>query len=352
MNDKPTPETPRGGFAESLRRFRHRVYRRTVARVRAYRHELIILALLATVLLILLAPLIYHAIPSGHVGVLWKRFGEGTLTDEVTSEGSRLTFPWDRLFLYDTRVQMVERKVDVLSSDGLKITLVLVWRFRLVPDSAGLMHKYIGTNYAETLLAPMVSARARDIIAVYQPDEVYTDRRLKIQSQILEAVVYDLKEKLSVAGKKTDWVTVEDVLIKDMILPVGVQEAIVRKNAMFHEMEEYSYRVQREQKEAERKRIEAVGIRNFQEIVSNGMSDSYLRWRGIEATVDLAKSNNAKMVVIGNASNGLPLILNMDGKEDGAGATGGSATAHAMKAESRAAKIGIADTPKTRTSGD
>ena len=328
MNDKPTPETPRGGLAAILRRGRRRV----LARARAYRHELVILAMLATVVLILLLPLIYHAIPSGHVGVLWKRFGEGTLTDEVSSEGSRLTFPWDRLFIYDTRVQMVERKVDVLSSDGLKITLVLVWRFRLVPDSAGLMHKFIGPNYAETLLAPMVSARARDVIAVYQPEEVYTDRRLKIQNQIQEAVLYDLRERLGSGAKKSIWLTLEDVLIKDMILPPGVQEAIVRKNAMFHEMEEYTYRVQREQKEAERKRIEAVGIRNFQEIVSNGMSDSYLRWRGIEATLDLAKSQNAKVVVVGNAKNGLPLILNMDDKDVAVSSASAAAAPKAAKA--------------------
>ena len=283
--------------------------------------------------LILLLPFIYHAIPSGHVGVLWKRFEGGTLIDEVSHEGSRLTFPWDTLYIYDSRVQMVERKVDVLSSDGLKIALVLVWRYRLVPGSAGLMHKFVGPNYPESLLAPMVSARTRDVIAVYQPEEVYTDRRLKIQSQILEAVLYDLKEKLNTGGKKPDWLILEDVLIKDMILPPGVQDAIVRKNAMFHEMEEYTYRVQREQKEAERKRIEAVGIRNFQEIVSNGMSDSYLRWRGIEATVDLAKSQNAKVVVIGNAKNGLPLILNMDGKEDLGGASSrGSVPVNAPKA--------------------
>ena len=107
----------------------------------------------------------------------------------------------------------------------------------------------------------------------------------------------------------------EDVLIKAISLPPGVQAAIVRKNAAFHEVEEYVFRVQKEEKEAERKRVEAVGIRNFQEIVSNGMSDAYLRWRGIEATLDLAKSSNAKVVVIGNNKNGLPLILNMDSKE-------------------------------------
>jgi regulator of protease activity HflC (stomatin/prohibitin superfamily) len=109
----------------------------------------------------------------------------------------------------------------------------------------------------------------------------------------------------------------EDVLIKGLTVPPGVQEAIVRKNAMFHEMEEFSFRVQREQKEAERKRVEAVGIRNFQEIVSSGMSDAYLRWRGIEATLELAKSPNAKVVVVGNPTNGLPLILNTDSKDGG-----------------------------------
>lgn len=131
-----TPPSPSRPLA-ALRRSR----RYLGARLRAYRHELVILLLLATVTLILLLPLIYHAIPAGHVGVLWKRFAGGTLTNELIPEGSRLTFPWDHLFLYDTRVQMVERKVDVLSSDGLKITLVLVWRYRLVPDSAALMHK-------------------------------------------------------------------------------------------------------------------------------------------------------------------------------------------------------------------
>lgn len=282
------------------------------ARIYHYRFELVLFILVAAVFLF---PFVYHTIPAGHVGVLWKRFGGGTVTEEVYPEGFRLTFPWDLLYIYDARLQTVEREVEVLSSDGLKINLTLVWRYHLAANSAAEMHKYVGPTYAESLVMPTVTARTRDIIAVYQPDEVYTERRLKIQNQILEAVRFDLKDKFGPDGKKANWLTFEDVLIKGMVLPPGVQEAIVRKNAMFHEMEEYTFRVQREQKEAERKRIEAVGIRNFQEIVSNGMSDSYLRWRGIEATLDLAKSQNAKVVVIGNAKNGMPLILNMDGKE-------------------------------------
>lgn len=288
----------------------------------AYRHELVIFALISVIAVIFMLPLIYHTIPAGHVGVLWKRFGGGTVTETVYPEGYRLTFPWDTLHVYDARLQMVEREVQVLSSDGLQIGLILVWRFHLLPQSVALLHKYAGPDYAETLVAPTVGARARDVIAVYSPDEIYTENRLKIQNQILESVRYELQESFSLPDRDIKWLEMEDVLIKGMTLPPGVQEAIVRKNAMFHEMEEFSFRVQREQKEAERKRVEAVGIRNFQEIVSSGMSDAYLRWRGIEATLELAKSPNAKVVVVGNPKNGLPLILNTDSKDGGEAPSG------------------------------
>jgi len=284
--------------------------------LKAYRFELCTFVFFSAVALVFLLPFIYHTIPAGHVGVLWKRFSGGTVTDKVYPEGYVMTFPWNILYVYDARLQKVDRDLEVLSSDGLKITLNLVWRFRILPEMAPDLHKYAGPDYAENMLAPTVGARTRDVIAVYQPDEVYTERRLKIQNQILEAVRYDLQENFHspLRGGAAQWLYFEDILIRGMTLPPGVQEAIVRKNAMYHEMEEYTFRVQREQKEAERKRIEAVGIRNFQEIVSNGMSDSYLRWRGIEATLELAKSPNTKVVVVGNGKNGLPLILNTEEK--------------------------------------
>lgn len=293
-----------------------RIWRRMRVRLRAYRFELSVSALFLLVSVIFLWPFIYHTVPAGHVGVLWKRFGGGTVMDEVYPEGFRLTWPWDVFQIYDARLQMVEREVEVLSSDGLKITLQLVWRYRLNAPMAAQLHKYVGPNYSETLVTPTVGARARDIISMYQPEEIYTERRLNIQNKILDSVKYVLREQFNPGGSPERMLLdFEDILIKGMELPPGVQEAIVRKNAMFHEMEEYTFRVQRENKEADRKRAEAAGIRHFQEIVSSGMSESYLRWRGIEATLELAKSPNAKVVVIGNAKNGLPLILNTDGKD-------------------------------------
>jgi regulator of protease activity HflC (stomatin/prohibitin superfamily) len=286
------------------------------ARLRVFNDDLMVAAVILLALLLFLIPSIVVTIPAGHVGVKWKRFAGGTVPDVVLPEGTALILPWDSVIIYDARLQKVERDIEVLSSDGLKITLNLVWHFRILPQMAPRLHQYVGPDYADSMLAPTVGARTRDIIAVYQPDEVYTERRMRIQNQILESVRYDLQENFNspLRGTREQWLHFEDILIRGMTLPPGVQEAIVRKNAMFHEMEEYTFRVQREQKEAERKRIEAVGIRNFQEIVSNGMSDSYLRWRGIEATLELARSPNAKVVVVGSGKNGLPLILNADGE--------------------------------------
>ena len=312
-------------------------------RIVAIRYELFIVAFFAFVCLIFLLPAMSHTIPAGHVGVLWSRFGGGTQTDKIINEGYRLTFPWDDVYIYDTRVQKVEQSVKALTSDGLEITMDIVWLFRIQREQAGGLHKLFGPDYGEKVIAPIVSARARDVVAIYLPDEVYTESRLRIQAQILCSAREDIYRRFALTGQSNDtlaslkeqalndsvkkdectqvalakngWMTLDDVMIKGISLPPGVQEAIVRKNSMFHEVEEYTFRLAREEKEAQRKRIEAVGLRNFQEIVSNGMTDSYLRWRGIEATIELAKSNNAKVVVIGSGKNGMPLILNPDGNE-------------------------------------
>lgn len=121
---------------------------------------------------------------------------------------------------------------------------------------------------------------------------------------------YDIRHRFNTELRSgQEWVLIEDVLIKRIVLPDGVEDAIVRKNVTRHEVEQYALMVEKEGQESERKRVEALGIRNFQEIISGGMNDAYLRWRGIEATLELARSENAKVVIMGNdKTGGLPLI--------------------------------------------
>lgn len=279
-------------------------------RLRFYGDDLMISAIVLVALLIFLLPSMVITIPAGHLGVLWKRFGGGTVLDQVIPEGTTAILPWDKIFVYDARLQSIDREFEVLSSDGLKLKVDLAWRYRVIPHVLGKLHRYAGPDYPETLLAPSVGARARDVIAIYRPEDIYTGHRLEIQSQISESVRYDLKHRFTADGSPpAEWVLIEDVLVKRIVLPDGVEESIVRKNMARHEVEQYALIVEKELKETERKRVEALGIRNFQEIVSSGMSDSYLRWRGIEATLELARSDNAKIVIVGNnKTGGLPII--------------------------------------------
>lgn len=303
-------------------------------RIRYFSDDLLIGAFVVIVLGAFMLPSMIVTIPAGHLGVLWKRFGGGTVVDHMITEGTSMILPWDRVFVYDARLQSVDREFEVLSSDGLKLMVNLAWRFRVVPENLAELHQYAGPDYAETLLAPSIGARARDVIAVYRPEDIYTGHRLEIQNQISESVRYDLKHRFNTDKRvDQDWVLIEDVLVKRIVLPDGVEESIVRKNMARHEVEQYALIVERELQETERKRVEALGIRNFQEIVSGGMSESYLRWRGIEATLELARSNNAKVVVVGNnKTGGLPLIAisGDDAKGDGVlSAKGGRKKAHA-----------------------
>jgi prohibitin 1 len=263
-------------------------------------------------LLIFFAPRIFYNIPPGHVGVPWLRFFGGTVTDpgRIRSEGLRLMFPWDRLYIYDARLQRVEDNFEVLASDGLRINLDMTWRFRINIENSGILHKFVGPAYQAVILKPDIAARSRDAFSKNRPEEIYTERRFELQRQILEQVQFDLKHNFDPPGHKdVEFIVVEEILIRGIELPPGVQEAIVSKNVQFHQMEEYDFRIAKEQKEADRRRIEAFGIRQFQDIVSYGITDGYLRWRGIEATLELARSQNAKMVVIGAGQQGMPLIL-------------------------------------------
>jgi regulator of protease activity HflC (stomatin/prohibitin superfamily) len=141
---------------------------------------------------------------------------------------------------------------------------------------------------------------AREVIARYLPEEFNTTRREEIQAEIDSALTVKLAE---------NFLQLNDVLIRNIRLPRKLEESIERKLQQEQESLEYEFRLEKEQKEAQRKRIEAEGIRDFQEIVSSGISDQLLRWKGIEATAQLAESQNAKVVVIGSGDDGLPLIL-------------------------------------------
>jgi regulator of protease activity HflC (stomatin/prohibitin superfamily) len=281
--------------------------------------SVVIYLMVATLVGVVLSPHMVVTVPSGHVGVLWKRFGGGTVLDprRLKNEGFNLILPWNLVFLYDLRLQSFTESYNAISSDGVSLNASVVVRFRLQRDAVPVLHQAIGPNYEKVLVQPGIGSLTREVMAQYTAEQVYSTARQEIQDKIRNLAEARLSEKMmehegeeeSYRVSMRDTVILYDILVTGIELPAAIMAAINRKTEQYYIAEEYKFRVEREKRESERKRIEGEGIRDFQQTVSQGISDSYLRWRGIEATLQLSQSTNAKVVIIGSGKDGLPVIL-------------------------------------------
>ena len=288
--------------------------------------------LIATVLF----PYVVITVPSGSVGVLWKRFngydlycwcfvGRGTVLDprELRDEGLHIVWPWDKLYIYDLRLQSTTQSYNAITKDGVSVTVQITIRFQLLHNSIGVLHKFIGPQYLDSVVAPEIGSQAREVISQYSAEEVYRSRESiqeKIRNNSQKSLGTHLNSLVQPSAMEQpdpkhyneflqDSIQILDTLVLSIELPPDIVNAINRQTEQFYQIQEYKYRVQREVEEAKRKQVEANGIAAFQRTVSQGISDSYLRWRGIEATLALAQSKNSKVVIIGRGKEGLPIIL-------------------------------------------
>jgi len=284
---------------------------------------IIIYLLVVTLVGFLVAPNVFVNVPTGHVGILWKRFRGGTQVDPrlLKDEGLRVLLPWDKLFLYDLRLQTTTDTYNAISKDGVNLAATINIRFRLKHDAIPQLHQSIGQEFIARLVRPEIGNRAREIIAEYSAEEVYSTKRQEIQKRIRTHTQTMLGQSMIQREKQESeygedyrisldaMLNLYDTLVLGLELPVSVVAAINRKVEQYYLVQEYGFRVEREKKESERKKIEADGIAAFQQTVTQGISDSYVRWRGIEATLQLAQSPNTKIVIIGSGKDGLPVIL-------------------------------------------
>ncbi len=237
-------------------------------------------------------------VDSGGAGVLWTIMG-GT-QQKVFGEGIHIVAPWNRMVVYDVRAQDRMEQMQMLTSNGLNVGLEVSVRFHPMASEVAKLHAEIGPAYYDKILKPILRSVTRDVIGQYTPEEVYSVKR--------NAVADEIFNRLAEAAAKKD-IAIEAVLIRNIILPEKLRAAIADKLEMEQRSLKMKYVLERETQEAERKRIEARGIADFQKIVSKGINAQLLQWKGIEATEALAKSENAKVVVIGSGKDGLPLIL-------------------------------------------
>ncbi len=238
-------------------------------------------------------------VPSGHRGVYFN-FMNGTDTSKSLGEGFHILAPWNSIYVYDIRLHEVKQRMKILAADQLNLSVDVSLQYRLVPDKVQVLHVQLGSNYEATALIPALRNVVREVVTSYKSTEAYL-KRAEIQHKISQK----FKEKL----KKYDFFIIENVLVRNIDFPKVVEDAINKKLAEKQEAERMQFVLEKERKEAERKKIEAEGIAEFQRIVTQGINENLLRWKAIETTLKLAESKNAKIVIIGSGKDGLPIIL-------------------------------------------
>jgi len=236
-------------------------------------------------------------VPAGHVGVL-TLFGR--VTGEALPEGMHFVNPFKVNTVMSIRTQELKESASVPSSEGLVMNLDTSLLFRVQPDRAAKLYQTVGPNYISVVIEPTLRAAIREATASHTANALYTGEREKLGQEIYAA----LQRQLASRG-----IEVENVFLRDIQLPPALKASIELKQQAEQESLAMSFKLQKEKQEADRKRIEAEGIRDFQRTVSQGISPELLTWKGIEATEKLADSQNTKIVVIGNTKNGLPLVL-------------------------------------------
>jgi regulator of protease activity HflC (stomatin/prohibitin superfamily) len=238
----------------------------------------------------------------GEAGVLFKTFGGGVVTDEpALGEGFHIIAPWNKVYIYNVKQQEVfESKMQVLSSNGLEISLDISVLYQPKIEELGLLHKTKGENYLNIIIIPQIRAVARSVVGRYTPEQLYSTKRDAIQNEI-----YEETQKVV----ENQYVQLNAVLVRDVTLPIAIREAIERKLNQEQEALEYEFRIEKAKQEAERQRIDAEGKATANRILSASLTQKILQEKGIEATLKLSESPNSKVIVIGSGEGGLPIIL-------------------------------------------
>ncbi|MGB5362357.1 MAG: prohibitin family protein [Aureibaculum sp.] len=255
----------------------------------------------AVIIVIIFFSKSFVTVDAGEAGVLWKRFSGGVVIDEpALGEGFHVVAPWNKVYIYEVRQQELFEKMKVLSKNGLEIQIDASAWYEPVYKDLGNLHQSLGENYLDRVIKPAIRSAARSVVGRYLPDELYSTKRDAIQVEIFEETKKILEKQ---------YVQLNEILVRDVTLPNTIKDAIERKLKQEQESLEYEFRLVTAAKEAEKVIIEAQGKADANRILSASLTDKILKDKGIEATLELAKSPNSKVVVIGSGKDGMPLIL-------------------------------------------
>ncbi len=264
------------------------------------KQTLVIVLVVAAILLLLFSSRMFYIIKPGERGMIFRSISGELEKDKVVGTGLKVVAPWNDLYRYNVKEQKSEETMDVLDKSGLSITMDITVRFNPVQDRIGYLHETFGINYVSNLVIPEVRSTVRRVTGRYTAEEIYSTKRNEVEKSIDE-------ETATILLKNN--IEMKALLIRSIILPIDIKQAIESKLTREQEALAMKFINEKEVLEAERKNIEAAGIANYNRILNASLTDKILQQKGIDATILLAQSPNAKVVVIGSVKDGLPLIL-------------------------------------------
>ncbi len=263
---------------------------------------LIVILSISIVVIFSLSNSIFYTIQATERAVIFKKFAGGLDKENIIRPGFHVKAPWNDVYVYDVSENQIEEQMDVLDKNGLNINVDISVRFHPMYDKIGDIHETFQRDYVRRLVIPEVRSTVRQVMGRYTAEEIYSTKRPEVESSIK-------KETEDILGASGNNVVMRALLIRSIALPDQIRQAIENKLKQEQEALAYQFRLDKEKSEAERKRIMAEGEARANDIINSSLTSNLLRMRGIEATRELANSENAKVVVIGSGEDGLPLIL-------------------------------------------
>ncbi|HEY9005574.1 MAG TPA: prohibitin family protein [Ohtaekwangia sp.] len=261
---------------------------------------LIILGIVALIVVLMLSSSIFYKIGPSERAVIFYPFSNGLDKDQIIEPGTHMKAPWNDVIIYEVAEITSDENMDINDKNGLPIHVDVSVRYFPMPAKIGNIHEKFTKDYVNRLVIPEVRSVSRQVMAKYTAEEIYSTKRAEVETSIKSET-----EKILNAN----YVNATAVLIRSIKLPDQIRVAIENKLQQEQEALAYQYRLEKEKSEAERKRIAAEGEARANNIVNSSLTDRLLKMRGIEATLELAKSPNSKVVVVGSGGDGLPLIL-------------------------------------------
>ncbi len=260
----------------------------------------IILGIISLFIVMGISSSIFFTLEATERGIIFYKFGDGLDKEHIFQPGFHMKAPWNDLIVFEVSEVTAEEKMDINDKNGLPIHVDVTVRYTPFNDKIGHLYEKFRTDYANRLVIPEVRSMTRQVLARYTAEEIYSTKRAEVENTVKTET-----EKVLNAN----FVDAKAVLIRSIQLPEQIRKAIESKLQQEQEALAYQYRLEKEKSEAERKRIAAEGESRANNIINNSLTNNLLKMRGIEATLELSKSPNSKVIVIGSGQEGLPLIL-------------------------------------------